>query len=312
MGHMKSIKRLLFSVYVASVMTVMFPFSAGAAGDTGTVFADAAVAVDVIVSIDKDTRVITLKDEAGEYYTFTAGPEVKNFAQLKRGDRVLMEYYSGFAIALNPAGSAAKDKASAIQVETAEPGEKPGVKVTSGTYASAEIVDIDREKRVVVLQGAENVLVLKVSDQIDMAELKVGEGVDALYMQSYAISVEPAPKVSGTVKMKTKAVAVGIGISWGEGELDMYDGTQHEFSVSGLSVLDVGITSVEATGEVYNLVEAKDLEGVFVAGEAGATMIGGGSVLALKNGNGVVMKLKSTQKGLRLSLSGEGLKVKLK
>ena len=74
----------------------------------------------------------------------------------------------------------------------------------------------------------------------------------------------------------------------------------------------MGITSVEATGNVYNLVEAEDIEGVFVAGEAGATLVGGGSVMALKNGNDVVIKLKSTQKGVRLSLAGQGLKVKLK
>lgn len=112
--------------------------------------------------------------------------------------------------------------------------------------------------------------------------------------------------------MKSKAVAVGIGFSWGEGTMSMYDGSQHDFTVRGLSVIDVGITSAEATGEVYNLVEAKDLEGTFIAGEAGAALIGGGSVMALKNGNDVVMKLKSTQKGIRLSLAGQGLKVKLK
>ena len=40
--------------------------------------------------------------------------------------------------------------------------------------------------------------------------------------------------------------------------------------------------------------------------------MGGGSAITLKNRNGVVMKLKSTQKGIRLTLAGEGLKVTLK
>ena len=34
--------------------------------------------------------------------------------------------------------------------------------------------------------------------------------------------------------------------------------------------------------------------------------------MALQNGNGVVLKLKSTQKGVRLTLAGQGMKIKLK
>lgn len=308
----RTVNRILLSLFLVLTLTLLFSSGSMAEKKGGAGFVDAAVAVDVIVNIDQDTRVITLKNEAGEQYDFTAGPEVKNFAQLKRGDLVIMEYYAGFAIALGPKGSGLEAKTSATKIETAKPGEKPGIKVTSGTYASAKVVGIDQENRIVILKGPEHVLALKVSDQVNIADLEVGQEVEALYTESYAISVQPAPKVSGTVDIKTKAVAVGIGISWGEGTLSMYDGSKHEFSVKGLTVLDVGITSVEATGEVYNLVEAKDIEGIFAAGEAGATMIGGGSVLALKNGNGVVMKLKSTQKGLRLSLAGQGLKVKLK
>lgn len=91
----------------------------------------------------------------------------------------------------------------------------------------------------------------------------------------------------------------------------MYDGTSHEFKVAGLTLLDVGITGIEATGEVYKLVEAKDIEGAFFAGEAGAALGGGGSAIAMKNTNGVVMKLKTAEKGVRLTLAGEGLKITL-
>ncbi len=274
--------------------------------------ADAAIAVDVIVNIDKESRAITLKNEEGEKWVFTAGPEVRNFDQLKRGDLVIMEYYAGFAIALEPKGSGLKARISELKVERAKPGEKPGMKVTDSTYAAAEVAAVDTKHRTVTLQGARGSLMLKVGDEIDLSQVKVGQEVEALYVQSYAVSVAPAPKVSGTVKMKTTTVAIGVGVSWGGGTLTMYDGTNHEFKIRGLTVLDVGIAGVEATGEVYNLVEAKDLEGTFIAGEAGAAFVAGGSAVAMKNGNGVVMKLKSTQKGVRLTLAGEGLNIALK
>ena len=39
--------------------------------------------------------------------------------------------------------------------------------------------------------------------------------------------------------------------------------------------------------------EAKDLAGTYISGEAGAALIGGGSAIAMKNENGVVIQLKS-------------------
>ncbi|WP_319549189.1 EipA family protein [Desulfogranum marinum] len=283
------------------------------AEDTGIVaVSDGAVAVDVIVGIDKETRVVTLKNSADEEYKFTAGPEVKNFDQLKRGDLVIVSYYTGLAIALEPKGSELEERGSVISVERAKEGKKPGMKFMASTYVAAVVAKIDKKNKVVVLEESDHLLALKVGDQIDINRIEKGQEVEALYAAAYAIAVEPAPKVSGTVEIKSKSVAVGVGVTWGDGSLTMYDGSTHEISISGLSVIDVGITAIEATGDVYKLVEAKDIEGVFVAGEAGATLIGGGSVMALKNGNGVVLKLKSTQKGVRLTMAGQGLKIKLK
>jgi Cu/Ag efflux protein CusF len=271
-----------------------------------------AVAVNVIVKIDKDSRAITLKNDEGGEWIFTAGSEVRNFDQLKRGDLVIMEYYSGFAIALEPKGSELEERASDLEVKRAKAGEKPGMKVTASTYILGEVTAVYLEYQVVAIEGPENTLILKVSDKVDLTQVEVGQEIEALYTESYAISVVPAPKVSGTVTMKIKAVALGIGVEWGEGTLTMYDGTSHDLKVRGLTLVDIGISSVEATGEVYNLVEAKDIEKRFVAGAAGAALVGGGSAVAMKNGKGVVMKLKSAQKGVRLTLAAGGLKVTLK
>ena len=291
---------------------ILYPTSVPAETTGAVLISDAAVAVNVIVNINKDTRLITLKTDEGNTWSFTAGPEVRNFDQLKRGDLVLMEYYSGFAVALEPKGSGLEERAAELTVSAAEKGKKPGVKVTANIYVMAKVVAVDTEQRVVVLEGPENTLALKVSDAVDINKVEIGQEVEALYTESYAISVVPAPKVSGTVKLESKAVAIGVGVSWGSGTFTMYDGTSHDFTISGLTVLDAGISSMDATGEIYNLVEAKNIEGVFVAGEAGAAFIAGGSAVALKNGNGVVMKLKSTQKGVRLTFAGEGLRIKLK
>lgn len=309
-GELNRLARALLALIVLPLCAMSATAQAQEEGAMGA--ADTAAAVDVIVNIDKDSRVITLKNEAGDQWTFTAGPEVRNFDQLKRGDLVLTEYYSAFAVALGPEGSGIKGRISDVSVDRAKLGEKPGVEITGTTSILAAVTAVDTQHRMVTVQGVQGSLTLKVSDDVDLSQIEVGQKVEARYVQSYAISVVPAPKVSGTVTMKTTSVALGVGAEWGKGTLTMYDGTSHDFSVKGLSVLDVGISSVEATGEVYRLVEAKDLEGTFLSGEAGGALIGGGSAATMENRNGVVMKLKSTQQGLKLTFAAEGLKIKLK
>jgi hypothetical protein len=124
-----------------------------------------------------------------------------------------------------------------------------------------------------------------------------------------AMAADPAP--SGTVKLTSKAVAVGIGVSWGDGTLS-YGGKNYTFSVDGLSVADLGISSITTSGEVFNLTKISDFSGNYAAGEAGIAIAGGPTDQILKNQNGVVLRLHGTQQGARLTLAAQGVKITLK
>jgi hypothetical protein len=115
---------------------------------------------------------------------------------------------------------------------------------------------------------------------------------------------------SATVELSGGAVAAGIGFQWGHGDV-VYEGQKHRFSVSGLSIIDVGASSYTASGLVYNLHNLADLNGNYVQASAGMTVAGGGSADYLRNEKGVVIKLLETQKGLRFNLSASGMKVAL-
>ena len=115
---------------------------------------------------------------------------------------------------------------------------------------------------------------------------------------------------SGTVSISTKSVAVGIGFSWGEGILT-YKGQEYKFKVKGLSVVDVGVSSVTATGHVYKLAKLSDFAGNYTAAEAGIAIGGGGGAQAMENQNGVVIKLSSTKKGVKFKLAPEGIEIKM-
>ncbi len=121
-----------------------------------------------------------------------------------------------------------------------------------------------------------------------------------------AIAEEP---VMGTVTIESTSIALGIGVTWGEGKLT-YEGKVYKFSVSGLSVVDLGLSSVTATGKVYRLNKLEDFPGNFVAGQAGAALGGGVAATTMKNQNGVIINLSSTQTGAKLTLAAEGVQIK--
>ena len=131
----------------------------------------------------------------------------------------------------------------------------------------------------------------------------------AVLIMASAVAAQDKP--SGKVWVESKSVALGVGVSWGDGNLE-YGGKKHPFSVKGLSVVDLGVAKVTATGEVFNLKKLSDFEGNYVAGEAGAAVGGGAGVVAMRNQHGVVMKLKATEQGVQLTLAGQGIEVKLK
>ena len=120
-----------------------------------------------------------------------------------------------------------------------------------------------------------------------------------------------ADEVSGTVEINSKSVAVGVGFSWGDGIL-LFQGREYAFRVKGLSVVDVGITRLSATGEVYNLMNIEDFNGTYVSASAGIALGGGAQGTAMKNQNGVVLKLHSTQQGVKFTLAPEGITIKLR
>jgi chemotaxis protein MotB len=114
----------------------------------------------------------------------------------------------------------------------------------------------------------------------------------------------------GTVEFSGGSVAAGIGFSWGSGTL-VYNGQTHHFKISGLALLGVGISSVDASGEVSGLNSVADFNGTYSLGAAGAAVGVGGSVAALQNEHGVVMNISATKVGLHFQVGVGGATVTL-
>ena len=118
-------------------------------------------------------------------------------------------------------------------------------------------------------------------------------------MPTLGFALEP----DGTVRITGKSIAVGIGFSWGSGVLT-YKGKEYPFSITGLSAGDIGVTSTEISGEVFNLKNVDDFNGNYTSFNAGVTIAGGGGGATMKNQSGVVMNVVATTQGLNFELGG--------
>ena len=128
----------------------------------------------------------------------------------------------------------------------------------------------------------------------------------------FLMSVQAAEKTpDGTLRLSGGSVAAGVGVSWGKGTLT-YKGQEYPVDVKGLSVGDVGVTKLEASGSVYNLSKVDDFNGNYTAVGAGLTAAGGASAVAMKNQNGVTVELVSTTQGVKVAIGGGGVEMRIK
>jgi hypothetical protein len=132
----------------------------------------------------------------------------------------------------------------------------------------------------------------------------------ALLALSPGASLAQSDKPDATIDYSGGSVAVGIGYSWGQGVLH-FKGKDYPFTVNGLDVVNVGASSIKATGQVYHLTKVSDFPGNYTAATAGATVAGGAAATAMKNQNGVVMELTATTQGLQFTLAPAGIAVAL-
>ena len=119
---------------------------------------------------------------------------------------------------------------------------------------------------------------------------------------------EPAPV--GNISFHGGSVAFIGGVNWGSGRM-RYQGHRYGLKVSGISIGAIGANSYDAVGEIYNLRRPSDIEGAYAAVDASATAGAGAGEIDMKNEKGVEIRAHSTSAGLKLSLAGSGVEIRL-
>src|SRR5258706_502711 len=90
-----------------------------------------------VQAIDKANRGVTIKGPRGRVETVTAGPEVKNFDQIKVGDSVVLRYVEALSLELTKDGTAPVARTDREAGGTAKPRDKPAAGAAHQTHSTA-------------------------------------------------------------------------------------------------------------------------------------------------------------------------------
>jgi Cu/Ag efflux protein CusF len=142
-----------------------------------------------ITHINASTREVTLKGPQGRELTVVAGPEVKNFAQLKVGDKVEAQYAESLVLELKKGGGKAVALTERSMAASAKPGEKPGAAAGRQVTVVGDVIDVDAATNKVTVRGPHQTVDLYVHDPEQFKLIAKGDQIEATYTEAVAVSV---------------------------------------------------------------------------------------------------------------------------
>jgi hypothetical protein len=149
----------------------------------------------VVVGLNKAERSIDLKRSDGRVVTLQVGDEVKNYDQIQLGDNVVARFMQSLTLELKKGGKGIMSRTDSKDAVAAQPGERPGVAAGRQVHVIANVVEVNKKKMTVTLKGPRgNYVDLHLQDPKQIARVKKGDQVEALFTEAVAVTVEPAPK----------------------------------------------------------------------------------------------------------------------
>jgi len=157
----------------------------------------------IVVGIDKAARTVDLKGPKGRVVTLAVSDEVRNFDQVQLGDNLVVRYMRALTLELKKTGSQIMERSDKSDAVRAQPGARPGGAAARQIHVMANVIAVNAKTKTVTLKGPKgNIVDLVMEDPKQVAMVKKGDQVEAVYTEAIAISVEPAPKPAAAAKGK--------------------------------------------------------------------------------------------------------------
>lgn len=146
-----------------------------------------------VTAVDPATRTITLRGPEGNTVDIVAGPDIRNFNQIKAGDTLTLDYYESVAVDVRPAGSGAPEVVTETAATRSAKGARPGGAIGRQTTITAEIWHINPSANLVILKGPQGgrrtIQVRDPALRAKLQQLKEGDLVDFTITQAVAAAI---------------------------------------------------------------------------------------------------------------------------
>ena len=157
-----------------------------------------SVSTEVTVkSVDPATRHIVVATAAGENFTLKAPPAVRNFDQIKAGDKIKATYALETEFTISSPNSPLPPNTETSIAARAAKGEVPSAVVANHTVVTGAVLGIDMTKHTLKLVdpngGQVHTIFVRNADRKKaMAQIKVGDTITAYVTEALLISVNPS------------------------------------------------------------------------------------------------------------------------
>jgi hypothetical protein len=187
----------IINTLVVTMLLLLMMVAPGEAAQTGKqenisfVIVEASTTTAKVQDIDRQARMVMLKDEEGKVRTVKVPDYMTNFAQMRIGDTVTMEVNQDISVEVQP-GPGNTQNIGSENHASASPGQKPsGMSIIEGRLKTI-IEAINYETRTITFKNRKGVLTTykfgKDAKRFD--EVRRGDMLVIDYKQTIAVSVK--------------------------------------------------------------------------------------------------------------------------
>ena len=145
----------------------------------------------LVVAIDHETRVVTVRKGDGEEVTFTASEEARNLDQVTVGDVLIAEHMETISIEVMANEGMEAAAAGVSAMVRSEKGEMPGMAAMEATVITATVEEINLENNTFKLKGpAGNIDEYTAQNPENLKRAAVGDLVVITITEAIAVMVE--------------------------------------------------------------------------------------------------------------------------
>jgi len=187
------LKSLALVALLATVPALSFAAQAPSQTPKAVTKQNQVTATATITAIDPATRSVTLRAENGDQDTFTVGPEVTRFNQLKVGDTIKATYFESLVFQVRQPGAAAPTDSAVVGGGRLK--DVPGGALGAQQTTTVTVKAVDASVPSITVTTADGrTLTRRIAEKKNLEGVKPGDKIDITYTQGVVVSAEPGKK----------------------------------------------------------------------------------------------------------------------